>query len=73
MDLVSNLSLQLSFVIPLCFYLVTALYGIFTFIIYYHWKEYSIDPKVSKITAILYTILTAPLIAALGLLTLSLT
>ncbi len=65
---ISNLPLD-TFV-ELGFYLSLAAYIIFTLILYYHWKEYAPDPKVEKITYIIYFATTVPLLFVLGILTL---
>ena len=49
------------------FYGITAIYIIFTGIMYYHWKEYSIDTVVTNRTLLLYFITTLPLILAIYL------
>lgn len=64
-----ELTLPLETVTTLGFYLALATYTVFTFIFYYHWNEYSLEPGVTKITLIFYLLSTVPLIACLGILT----
>ena len=53
------------------FYLVTAIYIIFTAILYYHWKQYSTDAKVGWITGVVYLCTTLPLVIIMGVLALA--
>ncbi len=64
---------NLEVLIQLGFYLIIALYAVFSIVLYYHWNEYSVSATISKITFILYLGLTLPLIGTLSLLTLTLT
>lgn len=57
-------------VATLGFYFTLIIYIIFTAILYYHWKEYSAENSISKITTIAYLATTLPLVAAMGLSTL---
>jgi hypothetical protein len=70
----SNLQLfeaiPLHSITTLGFYLAAAIYIAFTIIFYYHWNEYSVEPIVTKITAIAYLATTLPLIIIMGLITL---
>ena len=63
-------SIPLDSMVTLGFYLATAIYIIFTTILYYHWNEYSVDPIVSRLTGIVYLGTTVPLIAIMGIVTL---
>jgi hypothetical protein len=63
-------NLPLHTIFTLGFYMAAIVYIIFTAIFYYHWKEYSTDPAVTKITLILYLVTTVPLIATIGIMTL---
>lgn len=63
------LSLPLHKIFTLGFYLMAAVYIIFTIIMYYHWNEYGIDEAVTKTTLITYLVTTVPLIIILGLMT----
>lgn len=49
------------------FYLILIVYVIFSAVLYYHWKEYSVDEKTTKITLLFYFILTIPLLSTLGI------
>lgn len=51
------------------FYLFLMFYVVFSAILYYHWKEYSVDEKVTRITLIFYFSTTVPLLLAMGILT----
>jgi len=53
------------------FYFASASYIIFTTIMYYHWKEYSVDARVTSITLMTYFVVTVPLIATLGIIALT--
>lgn len=58
-------------IIPLLkigFFLCLIFYIIFTAILYYHWKEYSVDAKVTRITTLIYLSTTIPILLILGLL-----
>lgn len=63
-------SIPLHTIITLGFYGAAAIYIIFTTILYFHWKEYSINDVVSKTTMVLYLLTTLPLMAVLGITTL---
>lgn len=65
-----DLSVPLHTVIALGFYMVAAIYIIFSIILYYHWNEYSTDPAVSRITLIVYLATTVPLISIIGVMSL---
>jgi hypothetical protein len=51
------------------FYLFLMFYVVFSAILYYHWKEYSVDEKVTRITLIFYFSTTVPLLLVMGILT----
>ena len=63
------LSFSIHELITLGFYFIMALYVVYTLVFYYHWQEYSVDAKVSRVTWVLYLVTTAPLMVALGGLT----
>ncbi len=69
MNPLAELAIPLETILTLVFYLTVAAYTIFTFIMYYHWNEYSLDNTVTKITLVFYLLSTVPLIVALGILT----
>lgn len=50
------------------FYLILMFYVVFTSILYYHWREYSVDGKITRITMIFYFSTTLPLLTAMGIL-----
>ena len=64
-----SFDLPLDSIVLIGFYLVAGLYTVFTIILYYHWQQYSIDDKVSRLTYIVYLVTTLPLIGLLGILT----
>ncbi len=49
------------------FYLMTGIYAVFSFVLYYHWNEYALDATVTKNTLVAYFAITLPLLLALGL------
>lgn len=59
--------MNLGTILLLVLYLMIAFYAIFSFILYYHWKEYSIDANTTKKTLLSYFIITIPLLLALSL------
>lgn len=65
----AELAIPLKTALTLVFYLTVAAYTIFTFIMYYHWNEYSLDGTITKITLVFYFLSTLPLIICLGILT----
>jgi hypothetical protein len=54
----------------LIFLFITALYAIFSGVLYYHWKEYATDEQVTIFTLATYFATTLPLIIAMGVLAL---
>lgn len=50
------------------FYAVTAIYVIFTAILYYHWQQYGTNAKVNRITGVVYFTTTLPLLLLMSLL-----
>ncbi len=65
----TELAIPLKTALTLSFYLALAGYTIFTFVMYYHWKEYSLEGTVTKITLGFYFLTTVPLMICLGVLT----
>lgn len=65
-----SINLPLSTLVTLVFYFAVIIFVIFSVIIRYHWKAYSVDTKVTRITLILYYSTTIPLMLLLGLITL---
>lgn len=69
----SELSVSLTTVhtvISLFFLVTVGVYALFSFILYYHWNEYSVDHTVSKVTGIAYLLTTIPLLVVMGIMTL---
>lgn len=62
--------LPLHNLVTLGFLLTLGLYAVFSFIMYYHWNEYSVEPKITNITLILYFSSTLPLLFIIGIMTL---
>ena len=58
--------------VTLVFYLIAAIYVVFTAVFYYHWQQYGTNAKVTWITYIVYFATTIPPMIVLGLITLSL-
>ena len=63
-------TLPLQNLLTLGFLLTLGLYAVFSFIMYYHWNEYSVEPKITSLTLFLYFISTVPLLLILGIMTL---
>ena len=53
-------------------YLIAIFYLVYTVILCYHWQEYSVSAKVTKVTLVSYFGLTLPLMLTLTIITLSL-
>jgi hypothetical protein len=70
METAVALNLPLEKLVTLVFYFSVIVYVVFTVIIRYHWKAYSVDEKVTRITLVLYYVTTIPLMLLLGFLTL---
>ncbi|MEZ4195208.1 MAG: hypothetical protein R3B53_02310 [Candidatus Paceibacterota bacterium] len=70
MDTGNAFSLPLEQIVTLVFYTTVLVFAIFTIILRYHWKTYSVDDKVTKTTLTLYYVTTIPLILLLSFLTL---
>jgi hypothetical protein len=64
----ATLNVSAHTLVLLVFYIVTGVYTIFSGILYYHWREYATDPKVTAYTLIAYFALTLPLILVMGIL-----
>lgn len=60
------ISLSIELLMPLIFYMVAALYTVFTGVLYYHWNTYAQDKKTIAFTYILYFALTLPLIVIMA-------
>lgn len=66
----SAASLPIHEVVLLVFYFITGIYAIFSAILYYHWREYATDTKVTVYTLSTYFITTTPLIVVMGIMAL---
>ncbi len=51
------------------FYIIALLYIVYTLILTFHWKEYSVDAKVTSITLVTYFVFTLPLLLLLAITT----
>lgn len=67
--LTNELDVALIPLLKIGFYLFLMFYVVFSAILYYHWKEYSVDEKVTRITLIFYFSTTVPLLLVMGILT----
>lgn len=54
--------------VMLVFYFVLGTYAIFSAVLYYHWKTYGSDEKVTLYTLILFFTTTIPLLIIMGIL-----
>ncbi len=59
-------SLPIGDITLLAFYIIIAIYAIFTGVLYYHWHTYTSDIKVSSATYVAYFAITVPLIMVMG-------
>ena len=50
------------------FYVITAIYLIFTAILYYHWQQYGTNVKVNWVTGVVYLASTVPLMLIMSIL-----
>lgn len=64
---ITSFALPLETVTQLAFYFVAGMYVIFTAILYYHWRTYGTDAKVTTLTLGLYAVTTLPLILIMGI------
>lgn len=64
---ISSIDWHINTMVMLSLYFVLAAYTIFTAILYYHWKTYGTDNKVTGLTLILYFSTTIPLLLAMGI------
>lgn len=53
------------------FLLVTLVYIVYYLVLRYHWNAYTSDEKVSRLTMLLFTVSTAPLLIIMGIITLT--
>ena len=64
-------SLSLPDIIMLFFYIIAAIYIVYSVILHYHWKEYGTNKAVTLITLTTYGLTTVPLILIMAALTFS--
>ena len=64
-----SFSLPLNTVVSLALLIILGAYTIFSAVLYYHWKEYSSDSKMTGLTLILYFGTTIPLLIVMGIMT----
>ena len=57
-------------IVTIGFLITLGLYAVFSFIIYYHWNEYCVEPTMTYLTMSLYFITTLPLLLIVGIMTL---
>jgi len=62
-----SLNLPIDNLVMLVFYFIIGIYAIFSAILYYHWKTYGTDIKISGLTLIIYFITTIPLLIVMGI------
>jgi hypothetical protein len=60
-------SIELTTTLTFIFYIMTALYAIFSVILYFHWMEYAVDNRIRNLSLLLYFLSTLPLVATMGL------
>lgn len=70
METASLAILPVESMVTLVFYFTVIIYVVFSAILRYHWKAYSVEDKVTRTTLILYYSSTIPLVLLLGILTL---
>ena len=58
--------LSLNEIVPLGFLLLSAAYIIFSTVLYYHWRTYSVGVFARTVTLTLYSLLTVPLWLTMG-------
>jgi len=63
-------NLPLHEIVGLIFYFITGVYAIFSGVLYYHWREYATDAKITAYTLIAYFTTTIPLVLAMGIMVL---
>jgi hypothetical protein len=56
-------------IVSLSFYLIVGAYIIYSVILFYHWKNYGTDVKVTTVTLVTYLATTVPLIVIMSVLT----
>lgn len=56
------INLPMETIVMLALFLVLGIYAVFSAILYYHWKTYGTDNRVTGLTLILYFATTVPLL-----------
>ena len=62
----SAVMLPLKSILEVIFYVLVAVYAIYSAVLYYHWQSFSIDLKVSGFTMVLYFAGSIPLVLTMG-------
>jgi hypothetical protein len=65
-----TISIPLHEIVTLIFYIVSGAYTVFSGVLYYHWREYATDPKVTIYTVVAYLATTLPLLLVMGIMVL---
>lgn len=60
-------SLPLATAMQLGFFIMLGIYAIFTAILYYHWNTYADDRTVSRLTFVIYFLMTLPFMGVIGI------
>lgn len=66
-----GIELPVHTLVTLVFYVVLGGYAIFTGILYYHWRHFGTDQKITAYTLTSYFLITVPLILTMGILVLT--
>ncbi|PIW97045.1 hypothetical protein COZ82_01715 [Candidatus Kaiserbacteria bacterium CG_4_8_14_3_um_filter_38_9] len=56
------ITISLTFIAKLAFYLTVTIYAIFSGVLFYHWENYSTNNSVTKITYLTFLVITLPLL-----------
>ena len=67
MPIPTSFSIPLDTVVYASFLFILGVYAIFTAILYYHWKTYATDQKVTALTLGMYFVTTIPLLLVMGI------
>lgn len=65
---ISPLQLSLHTIVLFALYFVLGAYAIFSAILFYHWRSYGTDIKVTGLTLIIYFATTIPLLIVMAIL-----
>lgn len=58
---ITNTGFSIDTIVMLVLYFIVGVYAIFTWVLYYHWKTYGTDAKITGLTMIVYFATTIPL------------